>query len=130
MTISSEIFTDSDFINNSINLDKDEIISLGINIGALKTIYSQFLKKINGKYISNVLLMNNSSRIIPSIICYTINHRLFGENSITSLKQYMNTSYNNLSRLIGFNNNIQFYKNEIGFEYNSTNDIKNHKFIL
>ena len=62
--------------------------------------------------------MNNSSRIIPSIICYTKDHRLFGENSITSLKQYLNTSYNNLSRLIGYNENIKLYKDEklYGFE--------------
>ena len=33
---------------------------LGINIGALKTVYSIF-SEINGKYVSNVLLMNNSS---------------------------------------------------------------------
>jgi len=99
------------------NINKDEIISLGINIGALNTIFSQFLRKDN-KYISNVLLMNNSSRIIPSIICYTKDHRLFGENSITSLKQYLNTSYNNLSRLIGYNENIKLYKDEklYGFE--------------
>ena len=109
---------DSDLRNiPNKNINKDEIISLGINIGALNTIFSQFLRKDN-KYISNVLLMNNSSRIIPSIICYTKDHRLFGENSITSLKQYLNTSYNNLSRLIGYNENIKLYKDEklYGFE--------------
>ena len=109
---------DSDLRNiPNKNINKDEIISLGINIGALNTIFSQFLRKDN-KYISNVLLMNNSSRIIPSIICYTKDHRLFGENSITSLKQYLNTSYNNLSRLIGYNDNIKLYKDEklYGFE--------------
>ena len=109
---------DSDLRNiPNKNIYKDEIISLGINIEALNTIFSQFLRKDN-KYISNVLLMNNSSRIIPSIICYTKDHRLFGENSITSLKQYLNTSYNNLSRLIGYNENIKLYKDEklYGFE--------------
>ena len=63
--------------------------SLGINIGASKTVYSIF-SKINDKYVSNVLLMNNTSRIIPSIICYTKDHRLFGDNSISSLKQNLN----------------------------------------
>jgi len=110
---------DSD-LRNSTNKNKladDETISLGINIGALNTIFSLFFKKDN-KYISHVLLMNNSSRIIPSIICYTKDHRLFGENSITSLKQNLNTSYNNLSRLIGYDNKIEIYKDEIlyGFE--------------
>ena len=127
MTISSKIFTDSDFTNNSINLDKDEIISLGINIGSFRTVYSVF-KKINGKYISHVFLMNNSSRIIPSILCFTKTHRLFGENSKASLKQNLDSSFFNLSRIIGFNNDIKFYEKEIGFEYNSTNDFKNHKF--
>ncbi len=47
-----------------------------MNIGGLKTVYC----KIYVKFISNALLMNNSSRIIPSIICYTKNHRLFGDN--------------------------------------------------
>ena len=84
ITISSKIFTDSDFINNSIDLDKEDIISLGINLGSFKTVYSVF-KRENGKYISHVFLMNNSSRIIPSILCYTKTHRLFDENSISSL---------------------------------------------
>ena len=40
-------------------LDGNEIpINLGINIGALKTVYSLF-SKINGKYVTHVLLMNN-----------------------------------------------------------------------
>ena len=38
-------------------------INLGINIGALKTVYSLF-SKINGKYVTHVLLMNNSSDFI------------------------------------------------------------------
>ena len=127
ITSSSKIFTDSDFINNSTDSDKDDIISLGINLGSVKTVYSLF-KRENGKYISHVFLMNNSSRIIPSILCYTKTHRLFGENCISSLKQNLDSSFFNLSRIIGFNNNIQFYGNEINFEYNLNDDIKNHKF--
>ena len=110
--------------NNNKNIDYD-IISLGINIGAFKTVYSIF-SKINGKYLPHVLLMNNSSRIIPSIICYTKDHRLFGENSISSLKLNLNTSYNNLSRIIGFNKNIKYYENEIKYQFN--NNIKLFKF--
>ena len=56
-------------------------MSLGINIGGSKTFYSIF-SKTNDKSISHVLLMNNSSRVIPSIICYSKYHRLFGKNSI------------------------------------------------
>ena len=44
--------------------------------------------------------MNNSSRIIPSIICYTTENRLIGENAKSYLKQNLSTSYNNLSRII------------------------------
>ena len=88
-----------------------EIKSLGINIGASKTVYSIF-SKINDNYLPQVLLMNNSSRTIPSIICYTKTHRLFGDNSLSSLKQNLNTSYNNLSRIYSYNKNIDLYKNE------------------
>ena len=66
--------------------ENKEVKSLGINIGTSKTVYSIF-SKINGKYVSNILLMNNISRIIPSIICYSKSHRLFGDNSLSSLKQ-------------------------------------------
>ena len=47
---------------NLKEINSEKIISLGINIGALKTVYSIF-SEINGKYVSNVLLMNNSSKI-------------------------------------------------------------------
>ena len=58
MTNNSDFeFTDSDFISTK-NLNENEIISLGINIGAQKTVYSIF-SKVNDKYISHVLLMNN-----------------------------------------------------------------------
>ena len=112
-------------IKNKSTLIKDDNIILGINIGALKTVYSIF-SKINGKYIPKVLLMNNSSRIIPSIICYTKTHRLFGENSLSSLKQNLNTSYNNLSRIFGFDKNIKYYENEIKYQFN--NNIKLFRF--
>ena len=46
--------------------------------------------------------MNESSRIIPSIICH-LNHRDFGENSKSFLKQNLNTSYNNFQKAIWVN---------------------------
>jgi len=107
-------------VNNSLNK-----ISLGINIGALKTIYSMFLK-INGKFVTQVLLMNNSLRLIPSIICYTKTHGLFGENSI-SLIQNLSTSYCNLSRLINFENTNNF-ENELKYGYRNETNINNFKF--
>ena len=52
--------------------------------------------------------MYNSSRIIPSILFYTKSHRLYWENSISSLKQNINTSYNNSSRLIELDNSYKY----------------------
>ena len=101
-------------------------ISLGINIGSLKTVYSIFSNDNENNFSTKVLLMNNSSRIIPSIICYTKTHRLFGENSLSSLKQNLNTSYNNLSRIFGFDKNIKYYENEIKYQFN--NNIKLFRF--
>ena len=114
---------------NEIKINKNEIISLGINIGASKTVYSIF-SKVNGQFISHVLLMNNSSRVIPSILCYTTTHRLFGENSLTSLKQNLNTSHNNLSRIIGFKNDITIYKEEPKYQLSKYNNMEDHKFFL
>ena len=99
-------------LSEIIEVKTDNQISLGINIGASKTLYSLFLKENNDKYITKVLLMNNSSRIIPSIICYTKTHRLFGEYSFSSLKLNIDSSYNNLSRIFDYNYNLEIYKNE------------------
>ena len=65
--------------------------------------------------------MNNSSRVIPSIICYS--KTLFGDNIKTSLKQNLNASYNNLSRLIGYNKNNKLFENEMKFGFKKVEDI-------
>jgi hypothetical protein len=67
--------------------------------------------------------MNGNSRIIPSKICYS-NHRLFGDNSKNFIKLNLNTSYNNLSRIIGFDNS-NIYKEEFKYMYNSKKNIEN-----
>ena len=102
-------------------------ISLGINIGAYKTVYSTFFKE-NKNYFTNVLLMNNSSRIIPSIICYSLDHRLFGDNSIILLNKNIKTSYNNLSRIFGFDKNLKIFKDEHLFALQYMNKINEFKF--
>ena len=107
----------------SLSEKEKEKISLGINIGAFKTVYSIF-KKINQKYLSNVLLMNDSSRIIPSIICYSKTHRLYGDNSISSLKRNLKTSYNNISRLICYEENNDFNRNEFKYNFNIENHLE------
>ena len=129
ITLSSISYTDSDFNFYLSNNFENEIISLGINIGSLKTVYSIF-SKINNKYVTNVLLMNNSSRIIPSIICYSKTHRLFGDNSISSLSQNLDSSYNNLSRLIGFDNKIKIYNDEIIYAFDKKENNNEYKFNI
>ena len=112
---------DSEKINeNSKEKINNYYISLGINIGASKTVYSIF-SKVNGQYITNVLLMNYS-RIIPSIISYPKNHRLFGDNSFSSLKKNISNSLNNLSRLIGLND--EEYKEECEYMFSSEKNLK------
>ena len=106
-------------------IPKYNSIFLGINIGAFKTVYSTFSLNENKKYIYQVLLMNESSRIIPSIICYS-NHRDFGENSKSFLKQNLNTSFNNISRLIGFDNSNN---EELKYMYNKEGNMEKIKEI-
>ena len=69
---------------NDKNPEKNQTI--GINIGALNTVYSIFTN-ITGKYITYVLLMNNTIRTIKSLICYNSEERLFGDNSKSSIKK-------------------------------------------
>ena len=106
-------------------IPKYNSIFLGINIGAFKTVYSTFSLNENKKYIYQVLLMNESSRIIPSIICYS-NHRDFGENSKSFLKQNLKTSFNNISRLIGFDNSNE---EELKYMYNKEGNMEKIKEI-
>ncbi len=113
---------------NLEDINSEKIISLGINIGALKTVYSIF-SEINGKHVSNVLLMNNSSRSIPSIMCYTKDNRLFGEKSATFLKQNLDTSYNNLSRLICYDSSLAFYKEECRYSLKKSSENYNFYFL-
>ena len=76
--------------------------SLGINIGSLNTVYSIFGKK-EGRFQTNVLLSDISKRVIPSQICYSDTHRLYGDTASSKMGMFSYTSYANLSRLLGFN---------------------------
>ncbi len=86
-------------------------ISLGIKIGSLNTVYSKF-DKIDGKFKTNVLLSDVSKRVIPSQICYSNTHRLYGDTASALMKKYGEFSYINLSRLIGFDIDSYIYENE------------------
>ena len=109
-------------LKSGTNSDKNIEIFLGINIGSYKTVYS-ILQEENNNYVYKVILMNGNSRIIPSKICYS-NHRLFGDNAKNFIKLNLNTSYNNLSRIIGYERS-DFYKEEFKYMYNSKVNIKN-----
>ncbi len=63
--------------------------------------------------------MNGRSRIIPTKICYS-NHRLIGDNAKNFIKLNLNTSYNNLSRIIGFDNSNK-YEEELKYMYRKKN---------
>ena len=91
--------------------DPEGVISLGINIGAQTTICAKCSNDPKNP-INIFTLSDTGARVVTSIICYTKTHRLFGENSIASLKQNIDTSYHNLSRLIGFKNDIEIYAKE------------------
>ena len=108
-------------------LVRKKFLSLGINMGSYKTVYSIFINDYQ-KPVFYVLLMNQSSRIIPSIICYTKDHRLFGDNSISSVKQNIETSYKNLSRLIGFEKNNILFKDELKYGFGINDNFNNFKF--
>ena len=101
--------------------------TIGINIGALNTVYSIF-SNITGKYITNVLLLNNTSRTIKSLICYTSENRLYGENANAYIKKNLSTSYNNLSRIIGLTIS-ELNKKKLELEYMFTNNFKFNWFI-
>ena len=99
---------------------------IGISIGALnstialgKIIPSQLLFK------SELLLSDTSLRTCPSIISFTSSHRLIGDQASLVIKKNINTSFQNIIRLIGFNLNVPFCQKEynkyyyIGGKYNS-----------
>ena len=94
------------------------LISIGINIGAQNTIYSIFSKVNNKSFITQVLLSDVASRVIPSILVYTDDHRLYGETAKASMKRFSESTYINLSRLIGFNPKCNFYLKEFGEDKN------------
>lgn len=97
---------------------------IGINIGSMNTIYSSVEKDKNGNFESKVLLSDVSHRTIPSIISFNENQRIFGEIAKNSLKKNINSSFIDISRLIGIHPNSKFFQKEfnefyyIGPKYN------------
>ena len=60
---------------------------LGINIGSLNTIYSLCSRDENSNFQTKILLSDVSSRTIPSIISFTENQRLIGEQAKNQIKK-------------------------------------------
>ncbi len=98
-------------IENNKNYSTSSI-SLGINIGASKTLYST-CGIIEGRFKTHVLLSDVSKRVFPSQICYSDSHRLYGDTASALMKKFKDSSYFNLSRLIGFDDSVQFYQEEL-----------------
>ena len=114
-------------VSKDNNKNKEYPISLGIKLGAQYTCYS-ISTKINGLFQTNVLLSNASKRVIPSQICYSDTHRLYGDNANSLIKKFYYSSYCNLSRLIGFDYNLTIFQNEITdfFDFGTYDDITNN----
>ena len=92
-------------------MENDALETFGINIGALKTVYSKCFKPDN-KFQTKVLLSDDSSRVFPSIICYSKDHRLIGETAKSLYKKFINTSYIYISRYIDYQHSGNSFFNE------------------
>ena len=106
---------------------KEENEIFGINIGALKTVFSKCFK-LNNKFHTQVLLADDSSRVFPSVICYSKEYRLIGETAKSLYKKYLETSYVELSRFIDIIDPKSFFseelKNMVFGSYNNNNNKK------
>ena len=111
---------------NQIIKNEIEGIFIGINIGSLKTIYSKFTN-FNKKYRKYILQSDVSNNYFLSKICYTKTHRLCGQISEPYISKNINSSYNNLSRLIGFHDSY-LYQLELPYMFNQVNSIDKISF--
>ena len=86
---------------------------IGVNIGSLNS--SIALGKIQLSQLSfktELLLSDTSLRTCPSIITFTQSHRLFGDQASLIVKKNLNSSFQNINRLVGFDMNIPFSQEE------------------
>ena len=130
-TINNNVIQDEK--KNTLNEEKNKMKPdtcegkfIGINIGSLKTVYSLF-SNIGKEYLKKVLESDSSKRSFPSKICYTDSHRLFGFSSQPYIKKFINSSYNNLSRLIGFDE-CEIYIKELPFMINPVESFEKVNF--
>ena len=92
---------------------------IGINIGSFLTKFTcgDVIDKNKDSYTFtdfkiNPFLNDHLDRVIDSIIQYKENYILFGSNIYLGYKKYYLSTFNNLSRLIGFMYNISKINNE------------------
>ena len=98
---------------------------IGVNFGSLNSSIA-LGKAINSALLfkTELLLSDTSLRTCPSVISYTLSHRLIGDHATLVIKKNVKSSFQYLNRLIGFNLNIPFYQKEynkyyyIGGKYN------------
>ena len=118
---------ENNFKNNIEKKEEVEGEFLGISLGSYKTVYSVF-SNFN-KYYKKKILEDDGKNIILSKISYISSHRIYGFQSEPYLIKNQKSSYNNLGRLIGFNNS-NFYEKEKKFMLYTNDSINNFKFKI
>ena len=79
------------------------MMNLGINIGSNRTVYSICGYNKNGTFLTKTLLNDASKRETPSLLVFTQKERKAGSTAIPDYKTKAESSFINISRLIGLN---------------------------
>jgi molecular chaperone DnaK (HSP70) len=100
---------------------------IGLSIGAMNTSVAFSEVNQNGKLISDIILSETSSRIIPSTLAYSKSHRMIGDHAMLTIRKHMNSTFLYINRLIGMKFNSEFGKREIShmltdLEFSETED--------
>ena len=106
---------------------------IGIDIGSLNTVVSLGKQNpLTSRFQCELILSDTSSRSCPSILSFTENLRLIGDQASLGFRTYMKSSFQYLSRLIGIVPNSNFGKKELNEYYTcgGTYDYTNNKFIF
>ena len=91
---------------------------IGIDIGSLNTVVSLGKQNpLTSRFQCELILSDTSSRSCPSILSFTENLRLIGDQASLGFRSYMKSSFQYLSRLIGIVPNSNFGKKELNEYY-------------
>ena len=101
------------------------MINLGINIGSNRTVYSICGYNQNGNFLTKTLLNDASKRETPSLLVFTNKERKAGSTAVNDFKANAESSFINISRLIGLNN-LPNIEEELKYSYVKY-DIKTEK---